>query len=441
MNPSAKQNRREFLQSSIAGGVFVACSSATTALAQVGSEQRIVVGVMGLSRGLQLASALASLPNCVVKYVCDVDEKVLAAGVKATAAKQSANKTTEAAGGPEGVRDFRRMLDDKGVDAIAIATPDHWHSPAAILALSAGKHAYVEKPCSHNPREGELLVEAAKKSGKCVQHGTQRRTWPKVVEAIQKVKDGAIGKVLMSRGWYNNTRKDIGHGKPAPVPANLDWDLWQGPAPAKEFHDNYVHYNWHWFWHWGTGEAGNNGVHAIDVCRWGLGVDYPKRVVCGGGRYHFDDDQETPDTQFITYDFGDKVIHFEGRSCHPRGPENNGSGFGIAFYGEGGSVVTDGVGYAIYDLKNKEIAKVAGTAGDPIHCQNFLDAVRANDPSKLNAPIAEGAMSALYCHLGNIAWRTGRTVNLDAKTGRITGDEEQAKLWSREYRQGWEPRV
>src|SRR6185503_1565001 len=267
-------DRREFLKASaaLAGGYFIASSSS---LAQVGSEQRIVVGVMGLSRGLALASAFASLPNCVVKYVCDVDEKVLAGGVKATATKQAANTTTPDVQGPQGVGDFRRILDDKDVNALVVATPDHWHAPAAILGITAGKHVYVEKPCSHNPREGELLVEAAKKHGKCVQHGTQRRTWAKVVEAIEKVKSGAIGKVTMSRGWYNNSRKDIGHGRPAPVPPNLNWDLWQGPAPAREFHDNYVHYNWHWFWHWGTGEAGNNGVHAIDVCRWGLGVECP----------------------------------------------------------------------------------------------------------------------------------------------------------------------
>jgi predicted dehydrogenase len=440
MIPQFTQNRRDFLRTSIAGGVYVACSSATSALAQVGSEQRIAVGVMGMSRGLGLSSAFAGLPNCAVKYVCDVDEKVLASAVKGTVAKQSANKTTPDVAEVQGVKDFRRMLDDKGVHAIAIAAPDHWHAPAAILALAAGKHVYVEKPCSHNPREGELLVEAAKKSGKCVQHGTQRRTWAKCVEAIQKVKDGAVGKVTMSRGWYNNSRKGIGKGKPAPVPANLDWDLWQGPAPAREFHDNYVHYNWHWFWHWGTGEAGNNGVHGIDLCRWGLGVDYPKRVVAGGGRYHFDDDQETPDTHFVTYDFGDKVIHWEGRSCHPRGVEGGG-GFGAAFYGDQGTLICDGVGYAIYDLKNKEVAKVPGTGGDATHCQNFLDAVRANDPSKLNAPIREGHLSTLYTHLGNIAWRTGKTIDLDPATGQVVGNEEARKLWSREYRQGWEPRV
>src|SRR5688572_26031665 len=378
-------NRRQLLKASAAaGGYFVVSSSSL--LGQVGSDQRIVVGVMGMSRGMGLASAFVALPNCVVKYVCDVDEKVLTSAVKGTATKQAANKTTEGAEAVQGVKDFRRILDDKDVHALAVATPDHWHAPAAIMAINAGKHVYVEKPCSHNPREGELLVEAARKHNKCVQHGTQRRTWPKVVEAIEKVKSGAVGKVTMSRGWYNNSRKGIGKGKPAPVPANIDWDLWQGPAPAREFHDNYVHYNWHWFWHWGTGEAGNNGVHAIDVCRWGLGVEFPKRVVAGGGRYHFDDDQETPDTHFVTYDFGDKVIHWEGVGRLPRGGEGGG-GCGAAFYGGQGTLICDGVGYAIYDLKNKEVVKVPGKGGDAEHCQNCLDAVRANDPSKLNAPI------------------------------------------------------
>ena len=286
-----------------------------------------MLGVMGVNgRGMELARGFNSGGGAEIAYLCDVDERATARAVKAVADKQ--------ARAPQGVKDFRRILDDKNVDALVIAAPDHWHAPATILACAAGKHVYVEKPASHNAREGELAVAAARKHKRVVQLGTQRRSYPSVMEAIGKLKGGVLGRVLMARGWYNNTRASIGHGQAAPVPEWLDYELWQGPAPEKPFRDNFVHYNWHWFWHWGTGELGNNGIHSLDVCRWGLGVDYPIRVTSGGGKYRHDDDQETPDTQTVTFDFGDKSILWEGRSWHPRGFE--GSAFGIAFYGEKG---------------------------------------------------------------------------------------------------------
>ena len=193
-----------------------------------------------------------------------------------------------------------------------VAAPDHWHAPAAILACQAGKHVYVEKPCCHNPREGELAIAAARRHKRVVQVGTQRRSWPGVIEGIDKLRTGAIGRVLYSRGWYNNRRASIGHGKPAPVPAWLDYTLWQGPVPERPYRDNILPYFWHWYWHWGTGELGNNGVHALDMCRWGLGVDYPTHVSSGGGRYRYDDDGQTPDTHTVTYDF-DGLARFFGR--------------------------------------------------------------------------------------------------------------------------------
>jgi predicted dehydrogenase len=436
-----KSNRRDFLKSATATAATLAATN--TLFAQpappASPGERIIVAVMGTgSRGTQLATTLASLPNVFVKYVCDVDDAAAGAAAKVIAKKAEANNNTPA---PTPIRQYQQILDDKEIFAMAVATPDHWHAPAAILGVTAGKHVYVEKPCCHNPHEGELLVTAQKKYDRVIQHGSQRRSYPKNIEAIAKLKEGVIGKVLFSRGWYNNNRPPIGKGKPAAVPATFDWTLWQGPAPQREFHDNYVPYNWHWFWDWGTGECGNNGIHSLDICRWGLGVDCPAKVTSAGGRYHYDDDWQTPDTQFVTFDFGDKVIQWEGRSCHPRGIENNNSGFGAAFYGDKGSLVIDAGNYAIYDLKNKEVAKVTGPGAEAPHMQNFLDAAKLNDQSKLNAPIAEGYASVLLCHLANISQRAGRTIHMDTATKKIKDDPEAAKLWSREYRPGWEPKV
>jgi predicted dehydrogenase len=221
-----------------------------------------------------------------------------------------------------------------------------------------------------------------------------------------------------------------------PVPTWLDWTLWQGPAPERPYRDNYVHYQWHWFWHWGTGELGNNGIHALDLCRWGLKVDFPRCVTSAGGRYHFDDDQETPDTQMATFDFGDKAISFEGRSCQKHGLE--GSGFGVGFYGDKGTLISDGAGYRLFDADDNEIEKVPGSGGDAPHLQNFLDCIRTG--RRPAADIEEGHRSTLLCHLGNIAWRTGRTLHCDPKNGHIVGDRGAMKLWQREYRRGWVPK-
>jgi predicted dehydrogenase len=405
-----------------------AAAFAMPSFAQQSPGDKIVVGVMGTAgRGTSVAQGFATQKNCAVKYVCDVDAAHAAGAAKAVQGKQQDKVDV--------VSDFRRILDDKDVHALVVAAPDHWHAPATIAACAAGKHVYCEKPCSHNPAEGEMAIAAARKHNRVVQHGTQRRSWNKVVEAVQLVKDGKIGNVRFSRGWYTNARTGIGRGKAAPVPAGLDWSLWQGPAPEREFRDNYLHYKWHWFWHWGTGEAGNNGVHSIDICRWGLGVDYPKRVTAGGGRYYFEDDQETPDTHVATFDFGDKFITWEGRSCAPTGSE--GSGFGIAFYGDSGGVIIDGNGYRLLDTKGKEVDKQTASAPDAPHFENFLTAIREN--KRPVADIEEGHKSTLLCHLANIAYRTNSTINCDPKNGHIVGHAEAEKLWGREYRAGWEP--
>ncbi len=426
-----KSSRRDFLKQSVALGAGCAAMAAASPLARAaGANERIVLGFMGVnSRGSDLARGFAGLEGVEIAYICDVDAAAIAKGVKAVGDKQPRP--------PKGVNDFRRVLEDPQVDALVIAAPDHWHAPATILACSAYKHVYVEKPACHNPHEGELMIAAARKFNRVVQVGMQRRSMPILVEAIERVRGGVLGRLFFSRGWYNSDRGPIGRGKPAAVPPGLDYALWQGPAPERPYRDNVVHYNWHWFWHWGTGELGNNGIHALDLCRWGMGVDYPRRVISGGGRYHFSDDQETPDTQVVTFECGDKAITWEGHSCYRRGFE--GSTFGVAFYGEKGSLVTDGGSYRLYDPQDKEIGKVSGAGGDAPHYRNFLECIR--NGSLPNADVEEGHKSTLLCHLGNIAWRTGRTVSCDPTSGKIVGDKGAARLWRRDYRRGWEPRV
>ncbi len=423
-------NRRRFLQQTAVGGAAVTAASRVLADDDPTPDRTITVGVMGMGgRGTSLAQQFQQQPDCEVTYVCGVDQTRLAAAVKAV------QKLSDRA--PQAVGDFRRILDDKSVDVLVCAAPDHWHAPATILACSAGKHVYVEKPCCHNPREGELQMAAARKHDRIVQIGTQRRSYPGLIEAIAKLHDGVIGRVLFSRGWYNNMRGSIGHGKPAEVPDGLDYDLWQGPAPRRPFHSNTLHYNWHWFWHWGTGEIGNNGVHALDICRWGLGVDYPSRVTSGGGIYYFDDDQQTPDSQVVTFEFGDRMITWEGRNWHPRGFE--GTGFGASFYGDEGSMIVGGNDYKIYDRRDKLIEEGSGRGSDAAHIANFLEGIRTGTPP--NAEIEIGYKSTLLCLLGSIAHRTGSTLNCDPTNGRPIDNEKAMALWGREYEPGWEPTV
>lgn len=424
-------NRRKFLHTT---STFAAGATLLTALAPglnaQNANSRLRIGVIGCNgRGLDHISGFASVPNVEIAYVCDVDARAMAKGITAAEIKQGRK--------PQGERDLRRMLEARDLDAVSIAAPDHWHTPAAMLASAAGKHVYVEKPGSHNARESQWIVAAARKHRRVVQMGNQRRSWPWVQQAMQALHAGELGKLRFARAWYTNHRPSIGHGKPVPVPEWLDYSLWQGPAPERPYRDNILHYNWHWFWNWGTGELGNNGVHALDLARWGLNVDAPKRVTAAGARYFFDDDQETPDTCVATFDFGDQALIWEGQSCAPRGFE--GSGFGVNFYGDNGTLVIAGDRARIYDLKDKMVREFEGKGDDVIHFANFADAIR--NGSTLNSEIEEGQKASLLCHLGNIAWRSGRVVSLDPGTMKLTGDKATPKFWGREYRKGWEPKV
>src|SRR3989441_4686 len=372
--------RRKFLKTASAAGLSLMASPEVSSWLRSPGE-KVRVAVMGLNgRGTVLARGFARAAHAKVAYVCDVDALVLAKGVSAVTGVQGK--------APKGLGDFRKALEDKDVDALVIAAPDHWHTPAALLAMQAGKHVYVEKPCGHNPREGELLVEAQRKHQRVVQMGTQQRSAPRSIEVVQAIREGAIGQPYLGRVWYANTRATIGRGKAVPVPANLDYELWQGPAPHTPYRDNIVHYNWHWFRRWGTGEICNNGTHEIDVARWALGVSYPTRVTSVGGRYHFDDDWEFPDTQEAGFEFaGLKVIVWQGLSCNPFATQNRSRG--TIIQGTAGSVVLDQDGYTVYDLANKVVKEsIAPASTDPLatsgddqltalHIANFVAAIRS----------------------------------------------------------------
>ncbi len=389
---------------------------------------RVVVGVMGLSRGKALATEFARQPNVLVKYVCDVDAR--------SAAACAAQLNKEFPSTANAIGDFHRILDDQEVDVLVCAAPNHWHAPATILACAAGKHVYVEKPCSHNPREGELMVAAARKHDRRVQMGTQRRSSKGTIEAVRRLHEGVIGRVYLVRSWYNALRESIGRSQPSAAPDYLDYELWQGPAPRRPFKDNVVPYNWHWNWHWGNGELGNNGVHTLDLCRWGLGVDFPTFVNSSGGRYRYNDDQLTPDTHTVSFEFdGGRAITWQGLSCN-----QHGDGF-VTFYGEDGALDLQANGaFTVYDGQdNMTYRHPADDGGQQDHVRNFLAAIR--EGVALNAEIAEGHKSTLLCHLGNIAYRVGRSLRCRPSDGRVTDDDAAMELWQREYQPGWEPSV
>jgi predicted dehydrogenase len=420
-------DRREFVSKSAAAAA-VGIAAGQAGLARASANEKVVVGVMGLQRGRSLAVSFARMPNVEIKYVCDVDTNRIESGVKVIEDEKKPS--------PQGVTDFRRILDDNSVDALVCAAPNHWHGPATILACQAGKHVYVEKPCCHNPAEGEMMIEAARKHRRAVQVGTQRRSGGGFQAAVKALQDGAIGRVYLAKAAYNNVRGSIGTGKPGTPPDSLNYDLWQGPAPRAPYVDNRIHYNWHWFWQWGNGELGNNGVHTIDICRWGLNVDFPTRVTSSGGRYRYQDDQQTPDANTVCFEFADrKQIVWQGLSCH-RGTDDF-----VAFFGENGSLHLDANGgYRILDERRKEVAEKSGLVrGDREHIANFLSAIRNDQPLKLNAEIEIGHASTLLCHLGNIAQRTTGSIQCGPK-GRIL-DEDAMKLWRRDYEPGWAPKV
>jgi predicted dehydrogenase len=446
-----KNTRRTFIKKASSGafalslGGMLPAFSAKSYQNILGANEKIRVACMGVnSRGLAVGKNFAHQKNCEVLHVCDVDSRAADICIDAIGKIQS-NK-------PQATPDFRNALEDKNLDALIVTAPDHWHAPAALLACSAGKHVYLEKPCCHNPNEGEMLVKSAEKHKRVLQMGNQRRSWPNVAGAIADLHAGVIGRPYFAKTWYTNNRASIGIGKDTAVPEWLNYDLWQGPAPRKTYKDNLIHYNWHWFWHWGTGEALNNGTHMIDLARWGLNVEYPTKVNSTGGRYMYQDDWQTPDTQVINLEFENKsMISWEGRSCNGKSIEAN--SVGIIFYAEQGSMVIEsGNSYKIYDLKNNLVKEVknnftvdARNLSDPsqnldaLHILNFFDGIRLG--TRLNSDIVSGHQSTLLVQLGNISQRVGRSLEINPKNGHILNDKGAMKFWSREYEKGWEPKI
>ena len=414
-------DRRAFLGTA---GVALAAAG-TSARAGQSANDRVRVAVVGVrSRGAEVAREFSRNKGAEVVAVCDIDDALFAKPIA----------DIEKIGGkaPRAEKDFRRLLDDKGIDAIINATPDHWHALIAVLACQAGKDVYTEKPASHNVVEGRRMVQAARKYNRVVQLGTQRRSMDHVKDAIELVRSGGLGKVGMARAWIHQQRKPIGHGKPGAVPGGVDYALWQGPAPDRPFYPNRFHYNWHWFWNWGTGEIGNNGIHGLDVARWGLGVEAPLTVTSGGGKFVFDDDQEVPDTQIVTFEFPEACLVWEHRMWSKHGTE--GHGFGIAFYGDKGTLIVDEKGWQVEDPDGGKPAKPLGgkaTNGVAAHVQNFLDCVRSRN--RPNADIETGHLSTRLCHLGNIAHRVGRKLSFDGPREAFKDAPDADKLLSRDY--------
>jgi len=438
-------SRRGFIKQTGIGSAGLALALSTKSFGSIiGANDRANIAVMGTnSRGGGLMINFINQDNTRVTHICDVDTNVI---------ERTTAKAKELQGHkPKGMQDIRKVLENKDIDILVIAAPDHWHTPAALMGLQAGKHIYVEKPCGHNPYEGEMLVEAQKKYGKLVQMGNQQRSGPPTMQAIKDIRDGVIGKPYFGKAWYANTRGPIGRGKSIEVPDWLNYDLWQGPAPRVEYKDNLVHYNWHWFWNWGTGEICNNGTHEVDVCRWALGVDYPTRVTSSGGRYQFDDDWEFYDTQIASWDFDEgKTITWEGMSCNGKSTHERGRGSTI--HGTEGTILVDRNTYILWDKAGKKVKELTsetmsstmdlvGAGGNLTenHIANLLGGIR--DGATLASPILEGHKSTLLCHLGNIAQETGRTLQCDPSNGHIKDDPEAEAMWKRDYEKGWEPTV
>ena len=440
-----KTGRRDFIKKSAVASAGLAFSFSAKSYGNIlGANDRVNFAVIGLhGRGKAHIAAINALQKEVkIAAICDVDKNMFGDIYKSFPNTGIEKIKTE--------QDFRRVLDNKNIDAITVATPDHWHTPMGILAMQAGKNVYLEKPPCHNPAEGLMLIESQKKEGKILQIGNQQRSAPTSIQAVKDIRNGIIGDVYFAKCWYSNTRGSIGRGKVTPVPENLDWDLWQGPAPRMSFKDNYVHYNWHWFWNWGTGEANNNGLHELDICRWALGVDIPNRTTSTGGRYHFNDDWEFYDTQEVTFEYdNNKMITWEGKSCN--GFPYFDRGRGSTIHGTKGTILIDRNSYILYDLQGKEINRIdeekksetTNTVGmgnlDILHMNNFVNAIQNGE--KLNSPIETAYVSNLLCHLGNIAQKTNSAIFMDSEKGIIKENAEAQKLWGRSYEQGWEPKI
>ncbi len=421
-------NRREFLYGAGAAALSIGARRI------LGANDRIHVAIVGLGgRGRAHLGYYMAIPAAQIVAVCDVDqaaqERAVAMVEKKTGAK------------PAVYTDFRKLLEDKEVHAVSIATPNHWHALQTIWACQAGKDVYVEKPACHNVWEGLKMIEAARKYNRMVQVGSQGRSAPHKIRAMQLLREGVIGKVYLSKGLCFKRRRSIGRKPDGPAPPGVNWDLFLGPAPMRPFNENRFRYNWHWFWDTGNGDIGNQGVHEMDIARWGLGdITWPTYVVSTGGKYVYDDDQETPNTQLATFDYGDCEIVFEVRGLitggedglQPRG-ENT---IGNLFLGSEGYMAVDGAGFQVYKGEKRELAMdEKADRGDTIpHIENFFKAVRSRNYKDLTADVEIGVISASLCHLANISYRLKRGLRFDPRSVKFIGDDEANRMLTREYR-------
>jgi len=441
--------RREFIKNSAVGtagltlGVMTTGMSAKSYSRIIGSNERLTIAIAGLGRRLGAYFEPISRKESNVELVCLCD--VMKSQREAAAQKFSKLIPNV----PRLENDIRKVINDKNIDLLINATPDHWHAPGTWMAVMAGKHVYVEKPCSQNPREGELLVELQKKYGKVIQMGNQQRSAAESIQIIKEIHNGVIGTPYEAVAFYTGDREAVPVPRKAPAPEGLDWDLFQGPAPRTAYMDDTWNYNWHWYgWNFGTAESGNNGTHELDIARWALQLKYPEKVIVEASKRHFSDDGWTMyDTMDATFKFsGGKMIRWncKSRNNYP----TYGSGRGTIIYGTEGSVYLDRDGYKLFNRIGKmtrdsrSAGKEAGTAlgggGDMTtnHMINFFEAIRGK--VKQNSPIDEGVKSTLLCHLANISYRVGKPLDVNSENGHIN-DKGAMKLWSREYEPGWEP--
>jgi len=422
MNEKKKESRRSFIKKSVGAAALLSLPTIIPR-SVFGSNDKVQVAVLGVNgRGTAHIQGFSNLPDAEVACLCDPDLVIL--GKRAQEFEGKYGKKVKQ------IQDLRKVFEDKSIDAVSIATPNHWHALATIWACQAGKDVYVEKPGSHNLHEGRKMVEAAKKYDRIVQHGVQLRSSVAVQEAIKHLRDGLIGNVYMARGLVFRWRDDVGKKGTEPVPDGLDYDLWTGPAAMQPFSHDWVHYNWHWHWNYGNGDVGNQGIHETDLCMWGLNVGLPEVITAGGGKFLFDDAKETPEVLCTTYHYPKekKIIEFEVRPWITNA--ENGADVGNIFYGSDGYLVV--YNYDRYESflgRNKKPGPSRREGGD--HFANFIKAVRAHDKSILNAPVETAHLASGLAHLGNIAYRTGRTLYFDPATEKFVKDKEADRYLTR----------
>ncbi|MCA9410409.1 MAG: Gfo/Idh/MocA family oxidoreductase [Candidatus Omnitrophica bacterium] len=420
---TANPTRRQFIKASGA-------TAATVSLSQIAwsesKNDQITLAILGLNgRGRYLAAQFSPLDGVEIAAIADPDSRLLnerAMEIEVLSGKK-----------PDTVQDFRTLLDRKDIDAVVVATPDHWHALATIWACEASKDVYVEKPASHNLLEGKMMIEAAKRNNRVVQVGTQRRSAPFLAEAKEYIESGKLGDIGMARVWYMSNRPSIGKKNDSPTPEGVDYDLWLGPAPKSPFNENRFHYEWHWNWDYGTGELGNNGIHGLDMVRALLDIDLPNRVTSGGGLRMYDDDRIAPDIQISTWEYPNLSVVWEHRQRG--GGTLYGKSFGVALYGSEEILVSGGSDWEVH--RGKEVETHKGNNGMGEHVLNFLDCVRTRKTP--NASIEQGHLSTSLCHTGNIAYRLRANLEFDPEKQQFTGNDDANALLGRDYRSPYTP--